>query len=68
MGTPFLLDTDVLIAKIEGRYQRRYAKSHGMGLADAIIAASAITEEATLKTLNVKHYPMFKELMPAYKK
>jgi len=68
MGTPFLLNTDVLIAKIEGCYKRRYAKSHGMGLADAIIAASAITEEATLKTLNVKHDPMFNGLMPAYKK
>jgi len=62
MRAPFLLDTDVLIAKIGGRYKRRDTKSHGMGRADAI------TEEATLKTLNVKHYPMFKGLMPAYKK
>jgi hypothetical protein len=66
MRTPFLLDTDVLIAKIGGRYQRRDAKSHGMGRAGAIIAASAITAEANLKTLNVKHDPMFNGLMPAY--
>ncbi|TFG89271.1 MAG: type II toxin-antitoxin system VapC family toxin, partial [Hyphomicrobiales bacterium] len=41
-------------------------KSHGVGLADAIIAATADSENAELKTLNVKHYPMFKGLTPPY--
>jgi hypothetical protein len=33
-----------------------------------ILAASAEAEHAELKTLNLKHYPMFKSLKPAYKK
>ena len=46
----------------------RIIKSHGLGLAGAIVAATADAEGADLKTLNVKHYPMFKGLKPAYRK
>lgn len=56
------------IAKIGGLYKRDYGRSHGVGLADAIIAAVCESENAVLKTLNVKHYPMIKGLKPAYKK
>lgn len=56
------------IAKIGGLYKRDFGKSHGVGLADAILAATAEVEQAELKTLNVKHYPMLKALKPAYKK
>ena len=56
------------IAKSGGLYKYKYGKSHGIGLADAIIAATAQTENADLKTLNIRHYPMFKNLKPAYKK
>ena len=56
------------IAKTGGIFKRAYAKSHGVGIADAIIAATAETENAELKTLNIKHYPMIKGLAPAYKK
>lgn len=56
------------IAKTGGLYKRDYGKSHGVGLADAILAATANKENAELKTLNVKHYPMVKGLQPAYKK
>lgn len=56
------------IAKTGGLYKRDYGKSHGVGLADAILAATANKENAELKTLNVKHYPMIKGLQPAYKK
>ncbi len=55
-------------ARAGGLYKRDFAKSHGVGLADAIIAATCESENATLKTLNVKHYPMIKNLKPAYKK
>ena len=51
-----------------GLLKRDYAKSHGVGLADAIVAATAAAEDADLKTLNVRHYPMMKGLAPAYKK
>ena len=54
------------IARGGGLYRRDYAKSHGVGLADAIVAATVDAERADLKTLNVKHYPMFKTLRPAY--
>ena len=56
------------IAKAGGLYKRDYGKSHGIGLADAILAATAKAENAELKTLNTKHYPMLKGLRPAYKK
>lgn len=59
---------DSEIAKAGGLYKRDFGKSHGVGLADAILAATADKENAELKTLNVKHYPMIKRLKPAYKK
>jgi len=54
------------IAKIGGLYKRDFGKSHGVGLADAVIAATCNSKNAQLKTLNVKHYPMIKNLEPAY--
>ena len=59
---------DANIAKAGGLYKRDYGKSHGVGLADAILAATAKAENAELKTLNTKHYPMLKGLRPAYTK
>ena len=56
------------IAKAGGLYKRDFGKSYGVGLADAILAATADKENADLKTLNVKHYPMIKGLKPAYRK
>ena len=56
------------IAKAGGLYKRDYGKSHGVGLADAILAATSVAENAVLKTLNTKHFPMLKGLRPAYKK
>jgi predicted nucleic acid-binding protein len=54
------------IGKAGGLYKRDYGKSHGVGLADAILAATAEAENAELKTLNTKHYPMLRDLKPAY--
>jgi predicted nucleic acid-binding protein len=56
------------IAKAGGFYKRQFNRSHGIGLADAIIAASVEAKNAELKTLNTRHYPMIKGLVPAYKK
>ena len=56
------------IAKAGGLHKREYGKSHGVGLADAIVAATAEAENADLKTLNIRHYPMIKGLPPAYTK
>ena len=56
------------IARLGGLYKRDYGKAHGVGLADAVIAATATVEDAELMTLNVKHYPMFGGIEPAYRK
>ena len=56
------------IAQSGGLLKRDFGKSHGVGLADAIVAATAQAENAELKTLNTKHYPMAKGLRPAYAK
>ncbi|MCY4014092.1 MAG: type II toxin-antitoxin system VapC family toxin [Gammaproteobacteria bacterium] len=63
-----ILPVTATIAKTGGIYRRDYAGSHGVGLADAIIAATADAAEATLQTLNVRHYPMFPGIEPAYRK
>ena len=41
-----------------GVYLRRYRRSHGIEIADALIAASAAANRAELWTRNRKHYPM----------
>lgn len=56
------------IAVKGGLIRRDYLKSHGMELADAIIAATAAIENATLVTLNKKHFPMFQDLIVPYRK
>jgi len=48
------------IARRGGLLKKKYAKSHSLGIADAIIAATAIEENAELITLNLKHFPMIK--------
>jgi predicted nucleic acid-binding protein len=63
-----VVPVDIEIGKAGGLYKRDYGKSHGVGLADAILAATAEAENAELKTLNTKHYPMLKGLKPAYNK
>jgi predicted nucleic acid-binding protein len=63
-----VVPVSVEVARAGGLYKKDYAKSHGVGLADAIIAATAEAENADLKTLNIKHYPMIKGLKPAYTK
>ena len=42
-------------------YLRRYRKSHGVELGDALVAAGAVAAGSALWTRNRKHYPM-KEL------
>jgi predicted nucleic acid-binding protein len=41
-----------------GEYLRKFRKSHGLELGDALIAASAVQHHAALWTHNRKHYPM----------
>lgn len=54
------------ISKRAAQLKREYGKSHGVGLADALVAASTELEGGTLATLNVRHYPMFRNLAAPY--
>ena|SRR6266498_2587032 len=56
------------IAVKGGLYRRDYSKSHGTGLADAIIAASSEIKRADLVTLNRKHFPMLSHVIVPYQK
>ena len=54
------------IAEQGGLFSRTYRKSHGCGLADCFIAATALVHNLTLQTLNLKHYPMLKKVKEPY--
>ena len=54
--------------KFGGLYRRDYGKSHNVGLADAVVAATAETEKLELVTLNRKHFPMLKKITSPYQK
>ncbi|MFQ5551225.1 MAG: PIN domain-containing protein [Gemmatimonadales bacterium] len=49
---------DGQVGRRAGAYLARYAKSHSVELADALVAAAATTSGMWLWTLNRKHYPM----------
>lgn len=54
------------IARRAGEFFKHYAPSHATDNLDAIIAATAEHHGLKLATLNVKHFPMFAKLKPAY--
>lgn len=49
---------DAAAGRHAGSYLARYAGSHGLEIADALIAAAASTAGLRLWTLNRRHYPM----------
>lgn len=59
-----IIPMDNEIAQLGGSFRRTYGKSHGTGLVDALIAATAIQKNANLVTLNIRHYPMIKAIKP----
>lgn len=63
-----VINIDNKIAQTGGLYRRDYGKKQGVGLADAIIAASADYCAAQLVTLNKKHYPMLEKIYVPYVK
>jgi predicted nucleic acid-binding protein len=52
------LDIDERVGHKAGRYRFSFGKSHGLEIADAIMAASAHVHGLTLCTGNLRHYPM----------
>jgi predicted nucleic acid-binding protein len=46
------------VGRVAGNYLRKYASSHGLKLADALIAATASVHHFSLCTFNIRYYPM----------
>ena len=60
-------DVDESTSEAAGELGRIYLASHsGIEVADLIVAALTLELDAELKTVNVKHFPMFKDLAPPY--
>jgi hypothetical protein len=58
-----VLAVDAEIARRGGELRRRFARSHGTGLLDALIAATAQIHGARLVTRNARHFPMLEDLL-----
>ena len=54
------------IAEQGGTFSRDYRPSHGCGLADCLIAATADQHGLTLVTLNPRHFPMLQDIEVPY--
>ena len=63
-----IAEIDFPTARQGGLFRNQYFRSHGVGLADALIAASAIRCAACLITLNQKHFPMLSDVEVPYRK
>lgn len=53
-----IISVDHILARKGGLIKNKFWPSHGVGIADAVIAATAISNNAKLITLNLKHFPM----------
>ncbi len=54
---PFqLVSPDSEVAAMAGRFVRQWRRSHGLGLVDALIGATALAIEVPVLTLNTKHF------------
>ena len=58
LGTFSQIELSAKIAAHGGLLRRDWGKSHGVGLNDALIAATAIHTERVLLSLNAQHFPM----------
>jgi predicted nucleic acid-binding protein len=61
------LAVDEDIARTAGSLARKYRKAYsGIDDIDYLIAATAIVFDADLLTTNIRHFPMFGDLLPPY--
>jgi predicted nucleic acid-binding protein len=63
-----VVPVDDEIAIQGGLFRRDYRASHGTGLADALLAATAERRRLQFVTLNARHYPMLSDLKVPYRK
>jgi predicted nucleic acid-binding protein len=68
LSAMLLIPVDQAIAKQGGLYRRQYGKSHGTGLIDALIAATAEATGASLVSFNRRHFPMVADLQIPYER
>lgn len=70
LATFRILPLDAETARQGGLLRRDYGKSHGVGLNDALIAATALFHGLPLVTLNTRHDPMLgsEQLIEPYRK
>jgi len=60
---------DEKTSQLAGELGRRFRRNHGgIAVADLVIAATAALLDIPLATLNVRHFPMFEGLEPAYRR
>lgn len=59
-------DVTPAIARQAGLWSQQYRRSHGVGMADALIAATALAHEVRLVTRNVRHFPMLEDVLVPY--
>jgi hypothetical protein len=64
LGTFATVTVSLEIARTGGLLRRQYMRSHGVGIADALIAATAQEVAMPLVTLNRKHFPMLPVVTP----
>ena len=63
-----VVPVDEQLARAGGQLRKEYHTSYGVGLANALIAASAEEREAKLVTFNRRHYPMVENLTVPYER
>ena len=68
VGSFETIEVDTELARQGGLLRNRFGKSHGVGLADALIAAGCRLHNARLVTLNRKHFPMLEDVLVPYQK
>jgi predicted nucleic acid-binding protein len=67
LGVLDWIAVDDELAETAGRLANHYLRSHpGVDPVDYVIAATAQSLNADLRTCNVKHFPMFQDLEPPY--
>jgi hypothetical protein len=61
------LDVDIELADRAGEMGRPFVRSHqGISITDLLLAAAVDRMGGQLLTRNVRHFPMFPDLRPAY--
>lgn len=67
LGSLHLHPVDSALAERAGELGRRWLPSHsGIDAADLVVAATALTLQVGLLTVNVRHFPMFEGLGAPY--